>query len=407
MTAVRARLAIEGGTKVREKAWPVWPVYDEAEERAVLDVLHSGQWWSVGGRRVPEFEEAYARFHDAKYGVCVTNGTAALEVVLRALGIGCGDEVIVPPYTFIATASSVLSVSATPVFVDIEPHSLNLDPTKIEAAITPRTKAIIPVHIAGCPADLDGVREVAGRHHLRVIEDAAQAHAAEWNGRKVGAIGDAGTFSFQASKNLNAGEGGIIITDDEEVADRIWSVHNVGRTRTGRWYEHPILGSNFRMTEWQAAILLAQLERLPEQTERRTENAAYLSRLLEEIPGISVLQTDPRVTRNAYHLYVFRYDPGGFGGRSRTDFLQALGSEGIPCSSGYVPLYKEAVFQRKEGCQVRPRIDYAAYSETCPVCEAACREAVWFGQQMLLGSAEDMEDIAAAIRKIQDAWDAG
>src|SRR5205085_502227 len=160
-------------------------------------------------------------------------------------------------------ASSVLSVSATPVFVDVEPHSLNLDPTKIEAAITPRTKAIIPVHIAGCPADIDGVLEVARRHNLRVIEDAAQAHAAEWNGRKVGAQGDAGTFSFQASKNLNAGEGGIIVTNDEEVADRVWSVHNVGRTRTGRWYEHPILGGNFRMTEWQAAILLAQMARLP------------------------------------------------------------------------------------------------------------------------------------------------
>jgi dTDP-4-amino-4,6-dideoxygalactose transaminase len=403
------KLAMNGGTPVRTAPWPSWPVFGEEEEALLLDVLRSGQWWSVGGRRVPEFETKFAEMQGAKHAVCVTNGTAAIEIALRALGIGCGDEVIVPPYTFIATASSVLAVSATPVFADIEPTSLNLDPAAAEAAITDRTKAIIPVHIAGCPANMDGILAVAERHGLAVIEDAAQAHCAEWRGRKVGALGDCGTFSFQASKNLNAGEGGAIITNKDDVADKCWSVHNVGRTRSGRWYEHHVLGGNYRMTEWQAAILLAQMTRLPEQTTRRTENARYLTGLLSEIPGIITLPPDPRVTRHAYHLYVFRYDPQGFGGRSRTEFLQALNAEGIPCGSGYVPLYKEVVFQRKTAglgswCRSGRHVDYSAVS--CPVCEAVCADAVWLSQTQLLGPRSDMDDIATAVAKVQSAWQA-
>jgi dTDP-4-amino-4,6-dideoxygalactose transaminase len=400
-------LALDGGSKVRNRPWPRWPVWDEHEEQAVLDVLRSGRWWSVEGDRVHTFEREFARFVQAAHAVCVTNGTAALEVCLRALGIVCGDEVIVPPYTFIATASSVLSVSATPVFVDIEAESLNINPSRIEEAITPRTKAIIPVHIAGRPADMDGVLAIARKHGLYVIEDAAQAHAAEWKGRRVGAIGDLGTFSFQASKNLNAGEGGIIVSNDADLADRAWSVHNVGRTRSGKWYEHHVVGGNFRMTEWQAAILLAQMTRLPSQTETRTRNAEYLTELLSRIDGITTLPADPRVTRHAYHLYVFRYDPKHFGGRSREEFLQALVAEGIPASAGYVPLYKEIVFQRKTAgvgrwCQASRTIDYAAVS--CPVCEAVCQDAVWLFQSMLLGERSDMEDIAEAVAKIQRAW---
>jgi dTDP-4-amino-4,6-dideoxygalactose transaminase len=409
MTTTTALLAMDGGPKTREKPWHPWPVWDETEEKALLDVLHSGQWWMVGGERVKEFEEAFARFHDAKHAVCVTNGTAALEVALRALGIGCGDEVIVPPYTFIATASSVLAVSATPVFVDIEPGSLNMDQSKIEAAITPRTKAIIPVHIAGGPADMDGILEVARKHDLRVIEDAAQAHGAEWKGRKVGALGDMGTFSFQASKNLNAGEGGVIVTNDDDLADRAWSVANVGRTKSGKWYEHHVLGGNFRLTEWQGAILLAQLSRLADQTRRRNENAGYLTERLSAITGIKPLPRDPRVTSHAYHLFVFRYDPDKFGGRSREEFIRAVNAEGVPCTAGYVPLYKEVVFQRKtvgQGawCQASSHIDYAAYEAQCPVCEEVCQDAVWIIQHLLLGPREDMDDIVAAVGKIQRAW---
>jgi dTDP-4-amino-4,6-dideoxygalactose transaminase len=373
----------------------------------ILEVVRSGKWWSVDGTKVREFEAAFARFQDAQFAVCVTNGTAALEVSLRAAHIGCGDEVIVPPYTFIATATAVLSVGATPVFVDVEEESLNIDPTKIEEAITPRTRAIIPVHIAGCPADMDGVLEVARKHNLLVIEDAAQAHAAEWKGTKVGAIGDMGCFSFQASKNLNAGEGGAVLTNNPHWADQVWSVHNVGRVRGGRWYEHHVLGSNFRMTEFQAAILLAQLKRLPEQTERRTQNARKLTEMLSQIPGIRPPRPDPRVTRHAYHLYIFRYDKSHFGGRPREDFLKALSAEGIPCTAGYVPLYKERVFLNrpisKDLCQLSTLKDYSKVH--CPVCERACyEEAVWLYQNMLLGDEQDMEDIATAIAKVQRAF---
>jgi dTDP-4-amino-4,6-dideoxygalactose transaminase len=400
-------LAIDGGAPVHTRGWPPWPVFDKAEEEAVLEVVRSGKWWSVEGTKVREFEAAFARFQDAQFAVCVTNGTAALEVALRAAHIGCGDEVIVPPYTFIATATAVLSVGATPVFVDVEEESLNIDPTKIEEAITPRTRAIIPVHIAGCPANMDGVLEVARKHNLLVIEDAAQAHAAEWKGTKVGAIGDMGCFSFQASKNLNAGEGGAVLTNDPHWADQVWSVHNVGRVRGGRWYEHRLLGANFRMTEFQAAILLVQLQRLPEQTERRTENARKLSEMLSQIPGIRPPRPDPRVTRHAYHLYIFRYNKEAFGGRSREEFTKALAAEGIPCTAGYVPLYKERVFLNrpisKDLCQISALKDYSKVH--CPVCERACyEEAVWLYQNMLLGDEQDIEDIATAIAKVQRAF---
>jgi dTDP-4-amino-4,6-dideoxygalactose transaminase len=411
MTAIGIdALALDGGTPVRDirqTPWPRWPIYDEAEERALLEVLHSEKWWYVEGEQGRMLEQEFAAFQDAKYGVACTNGTAALEIALRALDIGGGDEVIVPPYTFVATASAVLSVSATPVFVDIEGDTLNIDPNRIEAAVTARTKAVIVVHIAGRPADMDGVLTVARRHSLFVIEDAAQAHAAAWRGTKVGALGDLGTFSLQASKNLNAGEGGLILSNNEEVADAAWSVMNVGRVRSGKWYEHHVLGSNFRLTEFQAALARVQLKRLPEQTARRTENANYLRALLTDAPGIRLTSDDPRVTCHANHIFPFRYDPSGFGGRTLAAFLRALNAEGVPCGSGYVPLYKERLFARhaaRQGawCQAGQRIDYPNLS--LPVCEQVCTDTVWMSQTLLLGTKADMDDIATAIAKVGRAW---
>ena len=402
-----SNLAIDGGTPIRpdSKPWPIWPVHNALEENALLDVLHSGNWWSVDGTRVEEFAKTFAAFQGAEQGICVTNGSHALEIALRALGIGCGDEVIVPPYTFVATASSTLAVSAAPVFVDIEPGTLNIDPARIEEAITPRTKAIIPVHIGGRPADMDGVLAIAKKHGLAVIEDAAQAPGAEWRGKKVGALGDCGTFSFQASKNLNAGEGGIILANDTALAGNIWSVANVGRLRHGEWYEHAVLGSNYRMTEWQGAILLAQLTRLPEQIERRTLSAAALTALLDEIPGITTLTPDPRITVDARHLFCFRYNSHEFGGHTRDEFLAALAAEGVDCGDGYLPLYREGLFRNKAGrCQIGSPGAYDSYIERCPVCEEVCGDVVWIWQNMLLAEPEEMADIANAIIKIQEAW---
>jgi dTDP-4-amino-4,6-dideoxygalactose transaminase len=404
------RLAVEGGAPVRDvrrRPWPRWPIYDATEEQALLEVLHSGAWWYVEGAQGAAFEQEFAAFQEARFGVACTNGTAALEIALRALGIGCGDEVIVPPYTFIATASAVLAVSATPVFVDIDGETLNIDPGRIEAAITPRTRALIPVHIAGRPADMDAILEIARRHNLAVIEDAAQAHAAEWRGRKIGALGDLGTFSFQASKNLNGGEGGIVVSNNEALAEAAWSVTHVGRVRSGRWYEHHVLGSNFRLSEFQTAILRVQLRRLPEQTALRARNATSLRSLLAAIPGIRLPVDDSRITCHAYHIFTFRYDPEAFGGKSYRDFITALNAEGIPCSSGYAPLYTEQIFAARAArqgtwCQAGRPIDYPNLS--LPVCEQVCADTVWMAQTLLLGEQTDMEDIATAIARVQQAW---
>jgi len=402
-------LAVDGGTPVRnieQHPWPRWPVFDETEESALLAVLRSGHWWYVDGTCGSAFEREFASFQDAHYGVTCTNGTAALEIALRALGVGCGDEVIVPPYTFIATAAAVLTVGATPVFVDIEADTLNIDAAQIETAITPRTRAIIPAYIAGRPVDLDALLELARRHGLFVVEDAAQAHGAAWRGRRVGAFGDLGTFSFQATKNLNAGEGGILISDNEALADAAWSVMNVGRARTGRWYEHRVLGGNYRITEFQSALLLAQMKRLPDQIALRSQNADILRDLLVRQEGITLPRHDPRITTHAYHLFTFLYRSEAFHGRPIGQFTKALQAEGVPCSTGYVPLYKEGVFARHAAgqgswCRASRHIDYPNLHLT--TCEQVCSTCVWLPQHLLLGGAEDMNVIATAIAKIQRA----
>jgi len=398
-----SQLAIDGGEPVRRKPWPRWPEWDETDAQSMADVVRGGEWFAPSGTQVKAFEEAFARFHGAPYATACTNGTHAIEIALRAAGVRAGDEVIVPPYTFIATASACVQVNAVPVFADIDPDTYNLDPRAAEAAITERTTAIIAVHVAGCPADLDAFPELAKRRGLRLIEDSAQAHAAAWRGRRVGSFGDAGTFSFQASKNLNAGEGGIVLTNDAALYERAWSLINVGRVRDGGRYEHAFLSGNFRMTEWQGALLLSQMRRLEEQTRRRNENALYLAGQLAEIPGIRPLKRDERITCHAYHLFAFRYDAGQFGGKPRQQFLSALRAEGIPCSPGYTPLYRENAFRPDRATHpFAGERDYA--SVRCPVAErASTEEAVWLAQTLLLGERADMDDIVAAIRKIHAA----
>ncbi len=397
-------LAVTGGEKTRTKSFPAWPVFGEREENALIETLRSGRWGM--GDRIDAFEKAFGAYQDAEHCIAVMNGTAALEVALKACGVKPGDEVIVPPYTFIATASSVVHVGGIPVFVDVEPDTCNLDPAKVEAAITKQTRAIIAVHIGGRPADLDGIVAVGRKHGLKVIEDACQSHGAIWKGQKVGGIADAGTFSFQASKNLNAGEGGAVVSNNREIGELAWSYHNCGRVKTGAWYEHHVLGSNYRMTEFQAALLLAQMEPLEAQTQTRQANGDYLTKLLNEVDGVETMRADERVTRNAYHLYIFRYKPEAFGGLPKKKFIEALSAEGIPCSSGYVPLYKERAFTVSreyipfDSAFYGGKVDYAKVS--CPATERVCAdEAVWLTQRMLLGTKEDVEDIARAIRKVR------
>jgi dTDP-4-amino-4,6-dideoxygalactose transaminase len=403
MTTLAApQLAVNGGTPTRTRPWPKWPIWDDADVESLVETARSGRWFGPTGTQVKEFGERWAAYQQARFCVPCTNGTHALELALRAAGVRAEDEVIVPPYTFIASASAVVHVNAVPLFADVELDTGNLDPAAVEAAITPRTRAILAVHIAGCPADMDRLGEIARRHDLLLIEDAAQAHGAEWRERRVGALGHAGTFSFQASKNLNAGEGGAILTNDPAIFDRTWSLVNVGRVREGGWYEHGILSGNYRMTEWQAAILNSQLARLDEQTARRNQNALYLARQLAEIPGISPARRDPRITRHAYHLFLFRYDAAAFNGLSRDDFLRYLAAEGVPCSRGYTPLYRSDAF--RVDADTHPFAGRFDYKQVClPAVERLCDEAVWLGQSLLLADRDDMDDVVGAVRKIQDA----
>jgi dTDP-4-amino-4,6-dideoxygalactose transaminase len=396
-----------GGTPVRRTAFPSWPVADAKEEEALLRVLRGGRW--NRGDQVTAFETAYAALTGAKHCLATANGTSALITSISALGIGPGDEVIVPPYTFVATVNAVLMMRALPVFVDSDLETLQIDATKIEQAINGRTRVIMPVHLGGSAADLDAIMEVARRRGVTVVEDACQAHLAEWRGRKIGTYGKTGCFSFQASKNLNSGEGGAILTDDEALVETCYRFHNNGRGRrnTGDDFSYRNSGANLRMTEFQAALLSTQMTRLETQARTRDENAAHLTNLLRQIPGITPARMYDGCTRNAYHLYMFRYDAARFSGLTKAAFLKALAAEGIPAQSGYSPLNKEPFLEAElssPGYQTiysRSRLAEWRAQNQCPQNDRLCTEAVWLVQTMLLGSRKDMEDIATAVGKVQ------
>lgn len=401
------RLAIDGGTAIRTRPFPSWPIFGLEEEQALLRVLRSGKWGRLDGDEVAQFERRFADYHQAKQAIAVVNGTVSLRVALLAAGIQAGDEVIVPPYTFLATATAVVEANATPIFADIELDTLNLDLSMVEAAITPRTRAIIPVHFAGLPVAMDGILALAARHRLTVIEDAAHAHGAEYKGRRVGALGHLGSFSFQSTKNLTSGEGGIILTNDNDLAERCRSIHNCGRIPGGAWYEHHVMSANYRLSEFQGALLSAQLARLDAQADTREQNGKYLAGRLAQIPGVCPQRRGPECTRHGYHLFTFRLDPQVLGVSRRT-LLRALEAEGIPVSGGYVmPLYRQPLFANLafgpyRGYQsVQPGLDYRRTS--CPNCETICSsQGAWLEQRLLLGSREDMDDIATAFEKVYE-----
>lgn len=407
------RPAVLGGKPVRSKAWPKWPIWNPAtDEQGVLEVLRSGVWSRA--KVVTEFEEKWAMLMGAKRCLAVVNGTNALVCAIANLDIGAGDEVIVPPYTFIATIQAVLQNGAMPVFVDTDPETFQIDARKIEAKITPRTRAILPVHIAGLPADMDHIMQIARKHNLLVVEDACQAWLAEINHKKVGTIGNAGCYSFQNSKNIPMGEGGAIVSDDEEFMDRCSSYHSYGNpygTVAGTVGAGTIRqGTKLRLTEYQAAIGLAQMARLEEQTVVRSQNANYLQARMKEIPGIQPYRLYKNVTRAAFHLFPFRFKSEAFKGMTRAQFQKALAAEGIPCSTGYAPLNKmpflENTFKTKNFQKMYPAemLDINQYNANnqCPENDRLCNEeALWFTQNLLLAEKSDMDDIANAILKIQ------
>ena len=400
-----AQLALKGGKKTKQRPFPIWPQYDDAERKALIEVLESRIWWRTPGTRTLAFEQEFADFHGAKHGIAVTNGTAALEVVMSALGIGVGDEVIIPDFTFVATASAVLYAGAMPVMVDVSPETYCIDPQLAEAAITSRTKAIIAVHMGGHPADLDALMALARKKGIALIEDSSHAHATEWKGKRIGAHGTAGTFSFQASKLMTAGEGGMIVSNDDKFERQARSVHDCGRM-PGQWfYSHYINGSNYRLSEWQGAVFSAQLKRLDSQTQRRHQNARLLDKLLSQIPGITPQQLDPRCTRNGHYAYIFHVDAKHFSGANTENLIQAVNAEGIPNQASYPPVHALDVFQNGE---YRKRLSGAQATEAhgflkaqYPVTHRAAWETIWIPQPALLGDEEDIQEIAAAWSKIQ------
>jgi perosamine synthetase len=346
------RLAIEGGAPVRSKPWPKWPLFSAKDKQDLAAVLDDGRLTSITGPKVREFEEKYAACFGAKHAVACSSGVTALHLALSALQIGPGDEVIVPAHTFIGTAIPVLMANAIPIFVDIRPDTFNLDPERLEEAITPRTRAIMPVHLNGLPADMEAIRAVAGRHNLHLIEDACQAHGARYRGRPAGTLAELAAFSFFEDKVITTGEGGMVLTDSEELFERARAVRSYGEVPSGeggeRRYEHLLFGFNYRMGALNAALGINQLDRLEEMVEKRNRNARFLRRQLGQVPGIVPPAALPDC-RHAYYKFVCRLDPQVVG-RAASEFAAALKAEGIPATPRYpTPLPLQQVFRERLG----------------------------------------------------------
>jgi dTDP-4-amino-4,6-dideoxygalactose transaminase len=407
------KLAILGGAPVRTAPWPEWPVWDPSAEKDILEMLRSGRWWRGRGDYVAEFEEKYAEFIGAKRCLATASGTTALLISLHVLGVDAGDEVLVSPYTFIATYNSIFISKALPVFVDTDPETFLIDPAKIEEKITERTTAILPVHIYGLPVDMDSVNIIARKHGLKVIEDACQAWLTEYKNRKAGTLGDLGCFSFQNSKHIPTGEGGAIVGNDDELMDRCHSFHNCGRPYGSfkGTTPYPARGSNRRMQQMQAIMLMSQMKRAKKDADIRLANALYLDSKLKDIPGIITYKLAKGANRSAYHLYPFRYKKEFFNNIPKQKFIEALQAEGIPASSGYGPQNKYELVEEALNSKGYKRLfgedRLRRYREEnhLPGNDQLCEEAVVFYQSLLLGTKSDMDDIVSAITKIYENRD--
>jgi dTDP-4-amino-4,6-dideoxygalactose transaminase len=406
--AQQGKLAILGGEKVHKGSWQKWPVWDPATEKELSVMLASGRWFRGQGEYVEQFEKKYAELMGVKRCLATASGTTSLLTALHVVGVDAGDEVLVSPFTFIATYNAVLMTKALPVFVDSDPETFLIDPKKIEEKITDRTSCILPVHIYGLPVDMNSVNSIAKKRNLKVVEDACQAWLGEYSGKKLGTLGDLGCFSFQNSKNLPAGEGGAIISHNEELIDRCYAYHNCGRPTgtlkgTGPNFTR---GGNYRMQQFQAIILMNQMGRFVKDNDIRYENAKYLNSKLKEIPGIIPYKLASGATRSAYHLYPFRYIKEEFNNAPKEKFLRALNAEGIPGSGGYGKQNKDGLLEEALNSKGFKRLFSEARlkkwreENQLPGNDKLCDEAVVFTQNILLGSRQDMDDIVNAIAKI-------
>ena len=400
-----SQLALLGGEPVRTEAWPAWPVHDQRDVDAVTDVIQSGRW---GGHPFPgpvtqEFARRFEEMQGGGYAVPMMNGTVTMEVALRAADIGWGDEVIVPAYTFAATATAPVAAGCIPVIVDVDPNTCCIDPKAAEAAVTPRTKAIIVVHLAAHMADMDAIMAIADRHNLIVIEDCAHAHGAKWRDRGAGTIGHFGSFSLQSSKTLTAGEGGVLLCRTAELAERASSIIDCGRAQDPA-EEHITYGANFRMTELQSSLGVVALQRFPEQFKQRDEMAGYMDEALSEVPGVRVLRQDPRNTARSVYCYIFAIDPQAFGAEHEV-VCKVLRAEGVPCHTGYPPMNRYELFQPQLSRMPVPSAFPERFRMDEMVFETAERlaqhEAVWLGESAFRAGKQGVDDVVAALRKVQ------
>ncbi|MCS7145765.1 MAG: DegT/DnrJ/EryC1/StrS family aminotransferase [Nitrososphaerota archaeon] len=405
------RLAVKGGSPAAKdllKLVPPWPTYGEKEKQALIEVLESRRWCRIfPGSRAELLESVFAEYHHAKHGIAVANGTVALELALKTVGVKTGDKVIVPAVTFIASASAATELGAIPVFADVDAETGNISPRSVREILGREdgVKAVVAVHYGGNPVNFDELRPLLAKRGVKLIEDCAHAHGSEWRGRRVGAIGDMGGFSFQESKSLTAGEGGIVLTDSDEYANKARLIHNIGRVVGRPGYEHYILSSNYRMTEFQAALLLAKIDELKEQVEKKHRNGAYLADRLRKIGGVEPQKMEEGVTKRGYYYFVFRYDAEEFGGVPKRRFVEALRAEGVPVDVGYgMPLYKQKAFSREAFLEVMPAgTEYPDYDKMhLPGAEEFTKREVTLLHYYLLGEREALDLIAAAIEKIKE-----
>jgi dTDP-4-amino-4,6-dideoxygalactose transaminase len=402
-----AKLAVFGGSPTREESYPEWPVHDERDIEAVTRVVKSGRWggFPFPGPNTAEFSARFAEMQGGGYAIPMINGTVTMEVATRAAGIGWGDEVIVPAYTFQATAAAPMAAGAIPVIVDVDPDTFCADPAKVEAAITDRTRAIIMVHLGAQMTDMDAIMDIARKHDLVVIEDCAHAHGAQWRGMGAGTIGDFGSFSMQSSKILTTGEGGVLLCKTQELAERAASIIDCGRPKDSD-ERHYTMGANYRWSELHAALGVVALERFPEQMEQRAAMADYLEESLSEVPGIRMLKRDLRHTRRSFYRYVIAIDPDFFQCEHQ-EFCYALDGEGVPCWDGYPAMHHYDLFQPGLSKLPVPSAfpEYFEFDKmSFPVAERACEhEAVWLEESIFRADRQGVDDTVKALQKLAES----